>query len=142
MSSNVDLWREYRIAFQEFARKVENIQSLKISATPVRQSTERSLLDVALLEAEKARLYYNQCRDALASSLLSRSRRKLPPRPSSSSDFERAERVKVIARFLWEFADRCEGRADEDWYRAERIVRSAFAGESKSQIAQRAAYVR
>jgi hypothetical protein len=35
--------------------------------------------------------------------------------------------VRRIAELLWEFDDRRDGRADENWRRAEEIVRSAMA---------------
>ncbi|HMJ61815.1 MAG TPA: hypothetical protein VK493_08635, partial [Bryobacteraceae bacterium] len=64
-STNVSLWREYRQAFQEFARKAQSVQSLKEALDPAGAS-----IDNALLELERARLYHNDCRDALASALL------------------------------------------------------------------------
>jgi len=63
-STNVALWREYRRAFEEFARKARIVQSLKEGAGPARAS-----IDDALLELERARLHYNNCRDALAAAL-------------------------------------------------------------------------
>jgi Protein of unknown function (DUF2934) len=121
-STNVILWREYRQAFQEFARKAQSVQSLKEAPEPARAS-----IDNALLELERARLHYNDCRDALASALLPDS--KLGP----AAPREHVQHIREFAQLLWDFEDRRDGRADEDWYRAEKIVRSA-AAETASQL--------
>ena len=115
-STNVSLWREYRQAFQEFARKAQNVQSLKEALDPAGAS-----IDNALLELERARLYYNDCRDALAAALLPDS--KL----ASTAPREHVQHIRELAQLLWDFENRREGRADDDWYRAEKIVRSAVA---------------
>jgi hypothetical protein len=72
---------------------------------------------------EKARAVYDGCRDALAQQLL-------PPSESANLPFEdppeaKTERVKSIAELLWESAGRPEGTADEDWRKAEEIVKRA-----------------
>jgi hypothetical protein len=78
-------------------------------------------MDDALLELERARLYHNQCRDALAAALRPDSQlASAPPR-------EHVQHIRELARLLWDFEDRRDGRADDDWYRAEKIVRSATA---------------
>ena len=64
-STNVALWREYRQAFAEFARKARTVQSLKEAARPLRAS-----IDDALIELERARLHHNNRRDTLAAALL------------------------------------------------------------------------
>lgn len=115
-STNVPLWREYRRAFEEFARKARIVQSLKESAGPARAS-----IDDALLELERARLYYNNRRDALAAAMLPGS--NLAPLVSDGH----VGHIREFAQLLWDFENRREGRADDDWYRAERIVRSAAA---------------
>jgi hypothetical protein len=115
-SPNAALWREYRLAFKEFARKAQIVQLLKESAGPARVS-----IDDALVELERARLHYNNCRDALASALLPDSRLASPaPR-------DPVEHIREFAQLLWDFEDRRDGRAEDDWYRAEKIVRSAAA---------------
>jgi hypothetical protein len=121
-STNVSLWREYRQAFREFARKAQSVQSLKEAPEPARAS-----IDDALLELERARLHYNDCRDALASALRPDSQlASAPPR-------EHVQHIREFARLLWDFEDRRDGRADDDWYRAEKIVRSA-AAETPRQL--------
>jgi DUF2934 family protein len=118
-STNVSLWREYRQAFREFARKAQSVQSLREAPEPARAS-----IDNALIELERARLHYNDCRDALAAALRPDSQlASAPPR-------EQVQHIREFARLLWDFEDRRDGRADEDWYRAERIVRSAAAQTS------------
>lgn len=119
-STNVSLWREYRQAFREFARKAQSVQLLREALDPARTS-----IDEALVELERARLHYNRCRDALASALLPGS--ILASAPSR----ENVEHVREFAKLLWDFEDRRDGRADDDWYRAEKIVRSAAAEKSR-----------
>jgi hypothetical protein len=78
-------------------------------------------IDAALLEMEKARVNYNQHRDALAHQLLNSSE----PVEDSTEPF--ANRVSEIAELRWELAGKPEGTDDENWYRAEDIVRQATA---------------
>jgi len=121
-STNVALWREYRRAFEEFARKARIVQSLKEGAGPAPAS-----IDDALLELERARLHYNNCRDALAAAL--RPGSNLAPMASG----HHVGHIRELARLLWDFENRRDGRADDDWYRAEKIVRSA-AAETSSRV--------
>lgn len=79
-------------------------------------------IDAALLELEKARLTYNHRRDIVAQQLLSFSMR-----PASDSIHPHPDRVRAIAELRWELAGRPEGTAEDDWYRAEEIVRVATA---------------
>jgi len=83
---------------------------------------DRQAIDAALLELEKSRVEYNHRRDAVAQTLL-------PMLGSSSSDAvqPRTNRVSELAQLRWELEGRPEGTADEDWYRAEEIVRRAEA---------------
>ena len=85
-------------------------------------NADRQAIDGALLELEKARVEYNHRRDALAEKLL-------PVLGSSASDSvqPQANRVSEVAQLRWELEGRPEGSAEEDWYRAEEIVRSARA---------------
>jgi hypothetical protein len=119
-SGKLDLWREYRLAFQEFARKVENIESLKANA-----SSGPTSIEMALLELERARVRYNNCRDALAAALLSGSPREFRSGSASVSPRPHTERIREIAELIWAFENKREGRADEDWFRAEKIIRCA-----------------
>jgi Protein of unknown function (DUF2934) len=120
------LWRAYCIGFQEFARRVEELESQKTAG-----HMDRTSVDRALFELERARVHYRQSRDALASALL----------PGRSSEFAEVQpltrppddnqRVREIAQLLWEFEARREGFADDDWYRAEEIIRSARAADAQ-----------
>jgi hypothetical protein len=105
----------YRRAFDEFAEKVRQARAL-LSAS----SADCHAIDAALLELEKARVNYNHQRDLLAQQLLSSSRLPDSNQPS-------ANRVREIAELRWELAGKPEGSDEENWYRAEEIVRLAQA---------------
>lgn len=77
-------------------------------------------IDAALLELEKARVNYNQHRDILAQQLLSSS-------DLTDSIEPHSVRVSEIAQLRWELAGKPEGTDEENWYRAEDIVRRATA---------------
>lgn len=77
-------------------------------------------IDAALLEMEKARLTYNQRRDALVQHL-SANAAPLPELEPLDN------RVREIAELRWELGGKPEGTADDNWYRAEDIVRRATA---------------
>ena len=79
---------------------------------------EWQAIDRALLELEKARVNYNHQRDVLAQLLLSFPVRRAPDSTS---------RVREIAELRWELAGKPEGTDEENWYRAEEIVRRATA---------------
>jgi Protein of unknown function (DUF2934) len=121
-STNIVLWRAYRQAFSEFACKARRVQALKETSGPARAS-----IDDALVELERARLHHNNCRDALAAALRPNSILASPaPR-------DHVGHIREFALLLWDFEDRRDGRAEEDWYRAEKIVRSA-AAETSPQL--------
>jgi hypothetical protein len=129
VQGRAELWRAYRETFQEFARRVEALKSQKTTG-----HTDRTSVDRALLELERARVHYRQCRDALASALLSgRSSRfaelQSPTRPPDDN-----QRVREIAHLLWEFESRREGFADDNWYRAEEIINSARAADAQPSL--------
>ena len=109
--TTLDLSQAYRSAFEEFSRKVQRVQHLTVEENP-----DVAALDTALLELEHARLAYNTCRDALARHLL-----------ASSTPRTHGDRVKKMAELLWEVEGRPEGTADQDWHRAEEIVRHLSA---------------
>jgi Protein of unknown function (DUF2934) len=120
-SQKAELWQEYRRAFEEFSEKLRRVQSLTSAL-----GCDQVALETALLELEKARVLYSGRRDALVEHFL----------PSSTGDvvlgsaprvFPQAneDRVKVFAELMWEGAGRPDGTAEDDWYRAEKIVRSA-----------------
>lgn len=113
---------EYRYAFEEFSRKAERVQFLTEHPTG-----DRKAFESALLELEKAHLAYNGARDALVHSLLP------TPVPSNTdgrpgqTHRDHREDIQAIAELLWESAGRPTGTAEEDWRRAESIVKSAVA---------------
>lgn len=108
-----ELLSDYRNAFAGFAQKVRQARALMAASNPDWQA-----IDAALLELERARVNYNHRRDILAQQLNS------SPFPEAISE---TNRVSEIAELRWELAGQPEGRDDENWYRAEDIVRRATA---------------
>jgi hypothetical protein len=112
------LQRAYESAFQEFSDRVRDVQWLTLHP-----SSDAAAISVTLLGLEKAHRVYDRCRDALAIELLPDSVRvkfcHLVPNPVEAYE----GRVRAVARVLWESVGRPEGTADNDWHRAEQIVR-------------------
>ena len=97
------------------------LQSLTAQPNP-----DRAAVEAALVEVEKSRVIYDQCRDALAEHLLSSSNHRAEAAiPRARDDYR--EHVKDIAELLWETAGRPEGTAEADWRKAEEIVKRARA---------------
>jgi|ERR1043166_1709794 hypothetical protein len=117
-----DAGRAYRRAFDDFSRRARLVQSLTAGPNP-----DRTAIDTALLELEKARVVYNRRRDALAQQLLRASNHNSFPPFGPDSPQAYAGRVRSIAELLWEVAGRPDGTAEDDWYRAEEILRRAAA---------------
>lgn len=109
------LFSDYRNAFAEFAQKSAQVRSLMTASNPDRQA-----IDAALLDLEKARVNYNHRRDILARQLLNSSQFPDATEPE-------ADRVRQVAELRWELAGKPEGTDDENWFRAEEIVRRAAA---------------
>jgi hypothetical protein len=108
---------DYRNAFAEFAKKTRETRAL-IAVS----NADSQAIDQSLLELERARLNYHRQRDKLALELLSSSQRPAIGPPASDSD-----RVRAVAELRWELAGKPEGADEENWYRAEDIVRRATA---------------
>ena len=109
------LSRAYREAFRDFQREASRLA--KINA---RSSYDAAEAEAALLCVEHARLTYNDTRDTLAAFLMSpEGRQAFWMIPAAS------RRVKDLAELFWELAGKPQGTADDDWYRAERVVRHA-----------------
>ena len=109
----------YREAFKKFSEKARFIQD--ITAT---RKLDRSLVDAAMLELEKAHSVYIERRNTLAyflSPSTARDRVEVP-----DSEFYKSQ-VRRVAELLWEVSGRPLGTANDDWYRAEEIVRSIAA---------------
>jgi hypothetical protein len=118
----MDVQQAYERAFQEFSNRVRDLQRLTSHPSP-----DAATINVALLELEKARWVYDRWRDARALELLPAPMRNMFRRiePNSAEIYE--TRVRAVARLLWDIVGRPEGTADDDWYRAEQIVRRAAA---------------
>jgi Protein of unknown function (DUF2934) len=107
---------DYRQAFDEFTRIANRVQSLAA------QNITGTVFEAALLELEQAHMAYNEARDSFLRSLLPNAA-LLPD--ARKPDF--AGDVPGIAELIWESEGRPQGTADEDWRRAETIVRRALA---------------
>jgi Protein of unknown function (DUF2934) len=116
--TRVEAWRAYQRSFHQFSESVRHLQALATDPHP-----NRTAIEAALVEVEKARVDYDGCRDALAQQLLPAS--ESGRFPSKDPPQVITERVKSIAELLWESAGRPEGTADEDWRLAEEIVKRA-----------------
>jgi hypothetical protein len=99
----------YRTTFQDYAHKLEALQSLVNSG-----ASDAARMDTALLEVEQARIAYNAARDRLAKELVR------PPLPAAAGSEE--HHIRQTARLLWELAGRPGGTAEHDWERAEQLV--------------------
>jgi hypothetical protein len=117
-----DVQQAYERAFQEFSDRVRDLQRLTLHP-----SLDAADINVALLELEKAHWVYDRCRDALAVELLPASMRGTFRRMEPNSAEGHEDHVRAVARLLWESVGRPEGTADDDWHRAEQIVRRAAA---------------
>jgi hypothetical protein len=113
------VFSDYRSAFAEFAQKVRQARALVAATNPDWQA-----IDAALFELEKARVNYDHRRDILTQELLRTAPRRPVPAPASDSI---QTRVKEVAELRWELAGKPEGTDEENWYRAEEIVRCAAA---------------
>jgi hypothetical protein len=121
LSGEQRLWQAYRDAFRQFQREATRLAEIK--AQPSYNPVET---EMALLRVEHARLAYNDARDVLAASLMpTQYAAAFWSIPASSR--QGPARVKNIAALLWEMAGKPQGSADDDWYRAERVVRGASA---------------
>jgi len=118
MAANRELWNQYRGTWEEFARQLDELQRLV-------EAGERDRVEGALLSVEKARLAHNHARDRLAAQLTG----GIVPANGKVSEgtLPDEERVRKTARLLWEFSGKPQGTAENDWFRAERLVRSAGA---------------
>lgn len=114
--------QEYRKAFDQFAAQVEHVQTLTVQA-----HVDPKILEAALLVLERAHVHYDICRDRLVQFLLPSERRG--PLAERARDIEHSHEdcIRTIAELLWENAGRPAGSADEDWRKAEEIVKQAAA---------------
>ena len=117
MAVNRQLWNEYRVTWEEFSRQLDALQRLV-------ETGARDRIEGALLSVEKARLAHNEARDRLAAHLTGEI-------DMVTNELPEQERVRKTARLLWEFSGKPHGTAENDWLRAEKLVRAAQAGGSQ-----------
>ena len=114
------LFRSYQDTFAVFSAASRRVQSMV-----ERPAADAVDLQNALLELERARMAWSQCRNALAEEMLFNEGRTTAAVAMEEPLTVREDRVRGIAELLWEGAGRPAGSATEDWFRAERIVRDA-----------------
>jgi hypothetical protein len=113
------LWLAYRDAFRQWEREAARLAKINAKA-----SYDPAEAEVALLSVEQARLTYNDSRDTLAAFLMKPEvRRAFWVVPAATR--QESRRVKGLAELFWELAGKPQGSAEDDWYRAERVVRHA-----------------
>jgi hypothetical protein len=122
MRANHEFLNQYRTAWEEFARRTNALQDCLTAGEP-----DRARVEVALLEAEKARLAYNAARDLLVAQMVGF---QPAPKPADQS-VQQDGKVRAVARILWELAGKPDGTAVADWLQAEHLVRSASAANSR-----------
>jgi hypothetical protein len=108
------LSRAYRDAFEQF-----KYEARRLAEIDARARYDAAAAESALLRVEQARLTYRESRDMLASMLLSPDQRRV------FWAVPEASRVKGLAELFWVMAGKPQGSAEDDWYRAERVVRRA-----------------
>ena len=129
---------EYDAAFDQFRRSDLALRSIRQQLSP-----DTTAEDAARQRVDQAVRAYRACRNNLAAFLISRLPAGTPAMPMGSqllgvwtvgidrqaavgSDTALGHRheVQVLAYRLWEEAGRPLGSADENWYRAEDMLRS------------------
>jgi hypothetical protein len=112
----------YRSAFEEFSARVRDLQCLREQT-----HLDQRALDAALVELEKAGMAYRESRDALALQLLPPLSDGIMSKGQIVSLETETVRVRRIAELRWELSGKPEGTANDDWARAEDIIRRATA---------------
>jgi hypothetical protein len=115
------LWQSYRDAFHHF-----ECEAVRLSNINAQHSSNPAETESALACVEQARLSYNERRDALAASMMSPKLAEFFFLIPTAAHRE-ATRVRTLAEMLWELNGRPQGSAEDDWFRAERVVRYAEA---------------
>lgn len=127
----VALRKAYEEAFQHFSLQVRLLQSLMSQPTMDGRAVEE-----AKRRVEQAHSAYRESRDLLARFMLSGHVRSATLTETetaeigdelqgSEPELDRRSQVEYLAYQLWEKAGRPSGRAEEHWYRAERMIHSA-----------------
>ena len=113
------LRQAYRDAFRQLER-----EAIRLARINAQASYDPAETEAALLCLEQARLTYNDTRDTLAAFMMPHAARQsfwtIP-----AATLQETRRVKGLAELFWELAGKPQGSADDDWYRAERVVRRA-----------------
>jgi hypothetical protein len=122
MVINREFLNQYRTAWEEFVRSANALQDCLTASEP-----DRARVEVALLEAEKARLAYNAARDILMAQTAGL---QPPPEPADQA-MPQDGKVRAVARMLWEHSGEPHGTAVADWLKAERLVETASAATSR-----------
>jgi hypothetical protein len=105
-----ELWADYRRTWQEFSRKLNEMQEFADSGLNARA--------LALLpEVKNARLEHNAARDRLAEYLAAQ----------KTVTADREQEIRNTARLIWEFSGQPQNTAEQDWRRAEELVSAATA---------------
>ena len=110
MSDISSLFEEYRTRWTKYDL---TLQELLCAA----DRDDHSRLEPLLLSVETARLNYSAARDRLASEMLGGADTGLLK--SAIPD----HRIRDTAHLLWELSGKPQGTAENDWLRAEAIVR-------------------
>jgi hypothetical protein len=122
MGTTLELSNRYRTTWEEFVRATNALQDSLTATAP-----DRARAEVALFEAEKARLAYNAARDLLVVQMAGPRAAANAPLPALPQD----GKVRTVARLLWEVAGKPDGTDLADWLRAERLVQSASAAVAR-----------
>jgi hypothetical protein len=116
MGAKQELWNAYRVTWEAFSRKLDELQSFV-------EAGDRVRAEEALLAVEQARVAHNAARDRVAA-LLSK---EITAMDAAALSAEKQRRVRQTAHLLWEIAGKPAGTAESDWHKAERLVMTASA---------------
>jgi hypothetical protein len=122
METKLELANRYRATWEEFVRATNALQDSLAAPAPDPARTQ-----LALFEAERARVAYNAARDRLAAQMAGPRVAANPP----SQTLAQEGQIRSIALLLWELSGRPEGTAMTDWLHAERLVQSASAAVAR-----------
>jgi hypothetical protein len=118
MSTKREFLNQYRTTWKELVRRISALQDCLAASEP-----DRPRIEVTLLEAEKARLAYNEARDLLVAQIAGLQ----PAANPAAHRLPQDGKVRAIARLFWELGGKPDGTALTDWLQAERLVQSASA---------------
>lgn len=116
-----ELWADYRRTWENFSRKLREMQELADSGTSAAET-----LNTKLAEVELARLRHNESRDRLAKYLVSQKMQSTEMRNGSGAR-EKERNIRITARLIWEFSGKPQNSAESDWLKAEKLVHKASA---------------